>query len=360
MAAHRAWRAKPESWPERCSACETRALFARLTGVKLLIVNGREAWVHQLGVIGAELHLVDALPGRVAHPWDRHLRPFPAGARRVSLDEVRFGGGSYDGIVAHRMSDLIETRHVDAPRLLVLHDTLDGWMARERSRVQPREMRAMVNSALVSVGGHAVAVSRAKARSWGVTHMVLQDSVATGDYLPHVGDVACGVRVASHIAERRDALAWGFQEAAMAGLPLRIVGENPGMGNAAPADDWPHVKRILASHRFAVHTADPRMEDGHDPALLEAMAAGLPVLANRHPTTIVEHGVTGFVAETPAEMRAHAERLLADEGLARRLGENARSYVARHHAPERFRAEFTQAVQESRKKWARRRGTVAR
>lgn len=328
--------------------------------MKLLIVNGREAWVHQLGVIGAELHLVDALPGRDAHPWDQHLRPFPAGAHRVTLDEVRFGGGSYDGIVAHRMSDLVETRQIDAPRLLVLHDTLGGWMARERARVEPREMRAAVNSALVSVGGHAVAVSRAKARSWGVTHMVLQDSVAPGDYLPHVGDVACGVRVASGIALRRDALAWDFHEAATEGLPLRIVGDNPGMRSAAPADDWPHLKRILASHRFAVHTADPRLEDGHDLALLEAMAAGLPVLANRHPTTIVEHGVTGFVAKTPGEMRTLAERLLADEGLARRLGDNARAYVARHHSPARFRAEFIQSVQEARKKWARRRGTVVR
>lgn len=338
----------------------TRARLARLTGVRLLIISGHEAWIHQLGALGAELHLLDGLPGRESRAWDSHLRPFPAGARLVTLDEVRFGAASYDCIVAHGMRDLVETRSVDAPRLLVLHDMLASGMGRAPSAAEPREMRTLLNGALVSVGGHAVAVSRAKARSWGVTHLVLQDSVAPDDYLPHVGDVACGVRVASRVAERREALAWDFHEGALGGLPLRIVGDNPGMAGAAPADDWHHLKRILASHRFAVHTADPRLEDGHDLALLEAMAAGLPVLTNRHPTTIVEHGVSGFVAGTPGEMRAHAERLLGDEALARRLGENARAYVARHHSPSRFRAEFRQAVTEARKKWARRRGTVAR
>jgi hypothetical protein len=55
-------------------------------------------------------------------------------------------------------------------------------------------------------------------------------------------------------------------------------------------------------------------------------------------------------------MRAHAERLLADQGLAAELGANARALIARHHSPDRFRVEFTKAIGEARKKWARRRG----
>ena len=89
-------------------------------------------------------------------------------------------------------------------------------------------------------------------------------------------------------------------------------------------------------------------------AVLEAMAAGLPVLTNQHPSTIVEHGVTGFVATTPLDMREHARRLLEDEGLAHEMGEKAREYVQRHFAPERFRVEFSRAIQEARKKWSRR------
>lgn len=215
-------------------------------------------------------------------------------------------------------------------------------------------MRALLNTYLASVGGHAIAISRMKAKSWGVTHTVVQNSADPDAYLPHVGDLACGIRVANHITSKRVFLAWDFHCEALEGFPVRIVGHNPDMPAASAADDWGHLKRMLASHRFLVHTADPRYEDGYNMAVLEGMAAGLPVLTNQHPSTIVQDGVTGFVAESPGQMRQQAQRLLEDEALAAQLGENARAYVARHFGPDRFRVEFTRAVQEARKKWNRR------
>lgn len=330
-------------------------------GVKLLVLNCHEAWIHQLGVLKAQLDIVVGLPGRYTTEWDTRMRPLPDGARTLTLDDALHAGTVYDAVINHNITDLLDTKAIDAPKLLVLHDTLEGRMAQQGADFDPREMRAMLNSYLASVGGHAIAISRAKARSWGVTHVVVHNSADPEAYLPWVGDVACGLRVANHVISKRAFLAWDFHEEAMAGLPLRLVGHNPGIAGAAPADDWGHLKRMLASHRFLVHTADPRYEDGFNMAVLEAMAAGLPILTNRHPTSLVEHGRTGFVADTPAEMREQAQRLLASEGLARELGENARQFVARHFSPDRFRVEFTRALQEARKKWTRRRGrAVAR
>ncbi len=325
-------------------------------GVKLLVLNCHEAWIHQLGVLRAQLDIVVGLPGRYTTQWDGRMRPLPAGARTVTMDEVHREGTAYDAVINHNITDLLDTKFIDAPKLLVLHDTLEGRMAQQDADFDPREMRAMLNSYLVSVGGHAIAISRSKAKSWGVTHVVVHNSADPEAYLPWVGDVACGVRVANHVTSKRAFLAWDFHEEAMAGVPLRLVGHNPDIAGAAPADDWEHLKRMLASHRFLVHTADARFEDGFNMAVLEGMAAGLPILTNRHPTSLVEHGRTGFVADTPAEMREQAQRLLADEGLARELGENARQYVARHFSIDRFRVDFTRALQEARKKWTRRRG----
>lgn len=289
------------------------------------------------------------------------MRPLPEGARTVTLDDVRFGGVQYDCVINHNITDLLDTKFLDAPKLLVLHDTLEGRMAQQDADFDAREMRAVLNTYLASVGGHAVAISRSKAKSWGVTHVVVHNSADPDAYLPYVGDVSCGLRVANHVNSKRVFLAWDFHEEALSGLPLRIVGHNPDMAGVEAADDWSHLKRILASHRFMVHTADPRFEDGYNMAVLEAMAAGMPVLTNRHPTTIVDHGVSGYVAETPAEMRMYAERLLADEGLAQELGANAKREIARNFSPDRFRVEFGKAIQEARKKWSRRRGrTIAR
>lgn len=339
----------------------TSSPVARPYSVKLLVLNCHEAWIHQLGVLRAELDIVVGLPGRYTRGWDDHMRPLPAGARLVTLDEVRYGAVQYDGVINHNITDLLDTKFIDAPKLLVLHDTLEGRMAQQGADFDARDMRAALNTYLASVAGHAIAISRSKAKSWGVTHVVVHNSADPDAYLPFVGDLACGLRVANHVNSKRAFLAWDFHEQALAGMPLRIVGHNPDLVGVAPADDWEHLKRMLASHRFLVHTADPRYEDGYNMAVLEAMAAGMPILTNRHPTTIVEHGVTGFVAETPHEMRAHAQRLLADEGLARELGENGKRHVERHFSPDRFRVEFGKALQEARKKWARRRGkSIAR
>ncbi|HPV77371.1 MAG TPA: glycosyltransferase [Gemmatimonadaceae bacterium] len=289
------------------------------------------------------------------------MRPLPEGARTVTLDDVRFGGVQYDCVINHNITDLLDTKFLDAPKLLVLHDMLEGRMAQQDADFDAREMRAVLNTYLASVGGHAIAISRSKAKSWGVTHVVVHNSADPEAYLPYVGDLACGLRVANHVSSKRVFLAWDFHEEALAGLPLRIVGHNPDLAGVDAADDWDHLKRMLASHRFLVHTADPRFEDGYNMAVLEAMAAGMPILTHRHPTTIVEHGVTGFVAESPLEMRTYAERLLADEALAHELGANGRRHIERHFSPDRFRVEFGKAIQEARKKWSRRRGrTIAR
>ena len=70
-------------------------------------------------------------------------------------------------------------------------------------------------------------------------------------------------------------------------MPVRFVGHNPDMPGVQAAESWDELKAILAAHRFYIHTAHPDYEDGYNMATLEAMAAGLPVLGNRHPTSPV-------------------------------------------------------------------------
>lgn len=310
--------------------------------------------MHQLGVLNAELDIVIGLPGRYTSAWDTRMRPLPAGARTLTLEEAIASGQAYDCVINHNITDLLDTRAIAAPKLLVLHETLEGRMQQQAAEFDARDMRALLNTYLASVGGHAIAISRMKAKSWGVTHTVVHNSVDVDAYPPHIGDVDSGIRVANHVTSKRVFLAWDFHEAALADMPIRLVGHNPDMPGVSAADDWEHLKRMLASHRFLVHTADPRYEDGYNMAVLEAMAAGLPVVTNQHPSTIVEHGVTGFIATTPLDMREYARRLLDDADLAHSMGERAREFVQRSYSPGRFRVELARAIQEARKKWSRR------
>lgn len=64
--------------------------------------------------------------------------------------------------------------------------------------------------------------------------------------------------------------------------------------------------------------------------VLEALAAARPVVGT--PVGVEEigfqHGVHGFVGETPQEMTRYVTRLLADPGLARRMGEAGRQLAS--------------------------------
>ena len=78
-------------------------------------------------------------------------------------------------------------------------------------------------------------------------------------------------------------------------------------------------------------------------AVLEAMAAGLPVVASdvfgNHDAVI--DGVTGFLVKTEAELLERCQQLLDDEPLRRRLGAAGRERVRREFSRVRMIAELS-------------------
>jgi glycosyltransferase involved in cell wall biosynthesis len=200
------------------------------------------------------------------------------------------------------------------------------------------------------VGAHSIAISLLKARSWGLGDENLPPAVDAADYLPCRGDLARGSRVANHIRRRPRTLLWDFHEAAFAGLPMTIIGHNDDMPGVEAARDWAELKESMSRHRFFVHTADARLEDGYNLATLEAMAAGLPILGNCHPTSPVEHGVSGFLSDDPAELLRYAMRLLKDQHLAARMGREAQKAAVERFPPGKFKAGLSRAIEIARSK----------
>ena len=96
---------------------------------------------------------------------------------------------------------------------------------------------------------------------------------------------------------------------------------------------WDHVPSYLAASDVFVY---PSPWEGSPNAVIEAMAAGLPSVvsdidAHRE---IIEHGRTGFLAESPASMARQIEAVAGDARLQREIGSRARAFVF-----ERFSAE---------------------
>ncbi|HUL14879.1 MAG TPA: glycosyltransferase family 4 protein [Terriglobales bacterium] len=317
---------------------------------RLLVFNCHEAWVHQLRLLHVPLDIIVDLPGRHIRGWDESIRPLPPLARLVKLEQVLALRESYDCIITHNLTDLLDVKSLPGPRLLVIHLTLDGMILEQHSRTDPAEFRHAVHRYIESTATHVVAVSKLKGSSWGFPDHIVPLSVDPSDYIPWQGELASGLRISNFILRRPQTLLWDFHQAAFSDLPVTLVGRNPELPAVQPSRDWSELKQILQRHRFFIHTAHPLLEDGYNTATLEAMAAGLPILGNRHPTSPIEHGVSGFLSDDPAELRSFALRLLEDRPLAQRMGQAAQATVRARFSPASFRDAMLSALHAARQK----------
>ena len=136
-------------------------------------------------------------------------------------------------------------------------------------------------------------------------------------------------------------------------LPLRIVGDGPlapEVGEAARRQSGvtflgqqpqAEVRRLMGSARLLVFPSE--WYEGLPMTLIEALAAGLPVVASRIGAAgnVIEHGQTGrhFRPGDPADLAAQVRRLLADPADLARMRAQARlAYEARYTAPANVRA----------------------
>jgi len=323
----------------------------------LLVFNCHEAWVYQLGSLGYGLDIITALKGRYKESWDEQIRPIPRNCRLVTLSEAVQSPRSYYCIITHNIADLLDVKLLDGPRLIVIHSTIEGRTLEEQSDIAPEKMKEVLHKYLELVGGHAVAASMLKGKSWDFTDDIVPFCASPDAYLPYSGQKRIGLRICNFIESRKKILLWEFHKRAFDGIPVRLVGHNPSMPAVKASESWDDLKQILQSHRFYIHTADPRLEDGYNMATLEAMAAGLPVLGNKHPSSPIEHGVSGFVSDSPDELRKYAQMLLEDRDLAVRMGQEARKVIVEHFSLSKFKEAFLKSIETARLKYQSRAAT---
>jgi glycosyltransferase involved in cell wall biosynthesis len=94
----------------------------------------------------------------------------------------------------------------------------------------------------------------------------------------------------------------------------------------------------------------PSYSEGLSLSLLEAMAAGLPVIATAvggNPELVMD-GVTGLLipAKDAEALAAALERVLADPAWAKEMGEKARRQVAENYSVERLGREINGIYEE--------------
>jgi glycosyltransferase involved in cell wall biosynthesis len=92
----------------------------------------------------------------------------------------------------------------------------------------------------------------------------------------------------------------------------------------------PQVPQMLATFDVFCYVTS-FLTECHPLALIEALAAGVPIVAERRGgiTDIVEHGVNGFLADSSDQMSAYLHKMRRRPDLMARLAEGARRTAAK-------------------------------
>jgi glycosyltransferase involved in cell wall biosynthesis len=265
----------------------------------------------------------DGIVGNVRRrPWKALLVPaflvaYARASRRAARDA--------DLVHAHWLPSALPAAGTGKPFVLQLWGT-DVELAR---RVPWAARRLVRRARLVLCPSNALA---AEARALGAravrvvpSGVALPETVGEPDDPPHILFVG-------RLSEEK-----GIAEllAATSDVPRVIVGDGPLRDQVSEAVGFVPPNDLGRYYERAAVVVCPSRREGYGVVAREAMAHGRPVVATSVGglADAVEDGVTGLLVppRDPSALRAAIERLLADEGLRRRIGG-----AARDAARERF------------------------
>lgn len=123
------------------------------------------------------------------------------------------------------------------------------------------------------------------------------------------------------------------------------------VGSASPDEIRARMHAACAFVQHSLVALDGDSE-GTPVAIIEAAAAGLPVISTRHagiPDVVID-GITGFIVE-PCDSRAMADRIVrlsCDQTLAEQLGQEARHRISTHFSMDKHISNLDQLLQKAK------------
>lgn len=313
--------------------------------LRILSFNWHEPYLAMLARTGHVFDVAEPELGRnSARKWNTAVRQVPDNVTPLPWEACagRLEEGRYDLAVCHNFGDMALVAGSGTPAILVFHNKLSTELALGGGTVERGRYLGDV-APLAEKAGLLVFVSEAKRDDWGLHGLpsaVIKPGVDVAGFGPYDGDVPKILCVGNLMKHRDVMLGYGVQKEITDGLPATLLGVNPGIEGAGPAESFEQLKSCYASHRLYLNTTAAPFEDGYNLAMLEAMATGMPVVSTANPTSPITDGVEGYVSDDLGRLREKAEALLDDHALARELGAAAREKAAREFSLEKFAASW--------------------
>jgi len=116
-------------------------------------------------------------------------------------------------------------------------------------------------------------------------------------------------------------------------LPIAVYGDTPGLSESAK--DTNHLRDIYRNASVFLNTS---LISPVPTVLMEAMSCGCAIVSTQNCMIpeIIEHGVNGYMANDPNELRNYCIKLLENPSLARKMGDAARDTIVSKFSLTRF------------------------
>ena len=283
--------------------------------------------------------------------------PFVVSLKGIAADEQRFESGTPRARL--RAQAALEAMSVArADGVVVPSRYSAGWA--HRAYGAPPDRTAVVPEGL-DPGRWGLAGARAGSEAGGISPDAFEPSASSPD---SSGRPLTVLSVARQYRRKNTAsLVRAVARLVRRGLPvrLRVVGGGPelerlrglaaraGLGARARLMGELPSESVTREYRAADLFCLPSLQEGFGIAFLEAMAAGLPVVACRAGAApeVVSHGETGLLCQpgSTGELVRSLHRLLTGPGLRREMGARGRRRAAGYGWPD-VAGRFVEACRE--------------
>lgn len=296
----------------------------------ILTFGSRPLYLSRLARSGHRFDVVRATGGAV-HRW-MEAGDLPANATVIEPVAARVAAerARYDLAVCHSLDDLRRAASLGLPSATVFHAPRDleaafGLTGAALGRAAPllESTRVVYPSAFVR-------------DSWPMAGTVIEPGLDAGELPEHEGGEARLLVVASLVRELPWLAGRPAIEEVTAGFPVSLHGFNPSIAGCRPAHRRSEMREARRRHRAYLAVAPAPWHDPLDAQLLEAMAAGMPVIATRHYAPVVTDGVSGIIGDDPRALRRGILELFDDRERALSLGRAGRASIARRFPMARF------------------------
>lgn len=305
---------------------------------RILTTNRHEIYLSLLAGLSAEIDVLTSV-GKKNLPWRAQYGEVPSGLRLVDWDaqlEERIRSNDYDVIILHTIEDLLAFRRFRGPRyIFVIHLALydHSFLFKIRALIK----KTILNVFLATHDCRVVAVSPWKLSTWGSLPSAKVILLAPTEVIPADRSInGVSVITVGNQFYTRAELNFGLLQFVMKRCPVTVCGLNPEINGAVLPKSRLDLLRMISEHQIYLYTTEYPWNDGYNTSVLEAMRAGLAVVAMAHPTSPVVHGKGGFLANTKDELIDYVLTLRSNVALCREFGEFNRKTVEAQFSNQSF------------------------